>query len=402
MEAVREREHCDRGLLAVTLILLLLGTAIVLDASYARALQSKAFNYDAYYFFKRQVIWACLSVGAMMVGMSIPYWKMRRFWAIGVVAAIVLLIAVMVPGIGREVNGSRRWLGVGPLTLQPSELAKIALILFLARYSELWRSRIRNLVKGFIPAVAVVFVIGGLIAKEDLGTAISTISTGLIMICLMGARPQHIAGLIGACLLAGVGLVLVEPYRMERIWAWLTLVGQPVAVHDGPAYQPAQGLIALGSGGISGQGIMQGRIKHLYLPAEHTDYIFATVGEETGLIGCVVLLGLFAWLIIRGLTIAHRTRDWFGSLVAAGFTAQIGCQALLNIGVVTGIFPCTGVPLPFISYGGSSLLFTTLAVGIILNVSRHPDRPIMESKVRRVRESRADGWRNRRPHLSRT
>jgi cell division protein FtsW len=209
-------------------------------------------------------------------------------------------------------------------------------------------------------------------------------------------------GLGVAALLGGIGAILIEPFRLQRIWAWLTLIGEPMAVHDGVAYQPAQGLIALGSGGLSGNGIMRGAAKHLYLPAEHTDYIFATVGEETGLLGCLFLMALFTWLIIRGLTVAHRTRDWFGSLLAAGCTSLVGVQAVLNISVVCGLVPCTGVPLPFISYGGSSLLFTTVMIGVVLNVSRYPTRDAPERKVRQGRESRPDRWRNRRPHLSRS
>jgi cell division protein FtsW len=401
MEATRERESYDWGLLVVTLILLILGAGIILDASFARAMQSAGSKYDAFYFFKRQVMWAGPAMIAMMAAMRFPYWKLResKFWLLGVIAAGVLLLLVMV--VGREINGSKRWFSIGPFGFQPSEFAKVALIIFLARYSELWRTRIQDLWKGFIPPVLVVLALGGLIAKEDLGTAITTIGTGLLMIGMMGARPKHMLGLVALAVLVGVGFIFHEPYRLQRIYAWVDLVVRPVAKHDGVAYQPAQGLLALGSGGLWGKGIMLGSAKHLYLPAEHTDYILATVGEETGLVGCLTLLSLFGWLIIRGLTIAHRTRDWFGSLLAAGLTTMIGLQALLNIAVVTSLVPCTGVPLPFISYGGSSLVFTTLAVGIILNISQYPSQGD-PGKVKENRESRADGWRNGRPHLSRT
>jgi cell division protein FtsW len=400
MEAVRERESCDRSLLCVTVFLLLIGTVIVLETSYARAMSSAAMGNDAFFFFKRQLMWAVLSLGTLGFALNFPYWRLRRFWVAGVFLSIGLLVLVLL--IGKESGGSKRWLGVGPISFQPSEFAKIAMILFLARYSDLWRSRISNLMKGFVPPVAVVLGIGGLIAKEDLGTAITTIVTGVLMIGMMGARPKHMIGLGGVAVLAGVGLILIEPYRMDRIWGWLDLMANPLHPHAGSAYQPSQGLIALGSGGVYGQGIMRGIAKHLYLPAEHTDYIFATVGEETGFVGCAALLGLFATLSVLGLTIAHRTRDWFGSLLAAGFTCMVAVQALLNIAVVVGIVPCTGVPLPFISYGGSSLVFTTLAMGVVLNISQYPAGPGEETKGRQVRESRPDGWRHRRPHLSRS
>ena len=404
MEAARPREGFDRGLLIVTIVLLLLGVVAVLDASFARDLHSKGTGYDAFFSFKRQALWSVGALVTLAVGMKFPLERLRRFWVIGMVASAVLLVLVMVPGVGIEVNGSRRWLGFGFIRFQPSEFAKIALVIFLARYSELWRGRIMHLTKGFIPPVLAVVCIGGLIAKEDLGTAITVIGTGLLLIFMMGARPQHALGLTGLALLGGVLLVVVEPYRMERIHGWLDLLANPLKIHPDRAYQPWQGLLALGSGGLFGRGIGLGTAKHMYLPAEHTDYIFATIAEEFGLLfGCLPLLALFAFLVIRGLTVAHRSTDWYGSLVAAGLTCIVGLQAVLNIAVVAGIVPCTGVPLPFISYGGSSLVFTTLAIGMVLNVSRRSGQAALAANEKRdVRESPADGWRHRRPHLSRT
>lgn len=404
METGRERENYDLKLLMIAILLLCGGLAIVLDASFARAIQSKSTGYDPYFFFKKQAMWSGIAVVVLLGWMKIPYWTLRKFWLVGAFASIALLVLVMVPGIGIEVNGSRRWLGFGFMRFQPSEFAKIALVLFLARYSDLWRSRIKSFKKGFLPPVLVTVALGVLVAKEDLGTAITMVSTGLLMIFMMGAQPKHFAGLVGGAAAGGVVFLTLEPYRMERIKGWLDLIVRPMVPHDGVNYQPWQGLVALGSGGVTGMGLGKGGIaKHLYLPAEHTDYIFATWGEEAGLIGCLLLLGFFAWLVIRGLTVAHRTRDWFGSLTAAGLICMIGIQAVLNIGVVTCLLPCTGVPLPFISYGGSSLLFTGMAIGIILNISRHPNRTggVMP-KEKDERENRTDGWRNRRPHLSST
>lgn len=403
MQAVRPRESFDRILLMLTVILLLGGVAVVLDASFARAHQSAALGHDGWYYAKKQALWVVISLAALFGAVKIPYWHLRRVAFLSVLAAFVLLIVVMIPGIGIEVGGARRWLGFGMMRFQPSEFAKIALVLFLAAYSEIWRSRVRDFWRGFVPPVVVSFLFAGLVAKEDLGTAITIMGTGLAMVHMMGARPKHMAGLLGVAIMGGVGFVLAKTYRMERVQAWLELIFNPLHAHDGTAYQPSQGLIALGSGGVYGQGIMRGAAKHLYLPAEHTDYIFATWGEDVGLVGCLTLLVLFASLIVRGLTVAHRTRDWFGCLLAAGLTCAIGIQIILNISVVTGIVPCTGVPLPFISYGGSSLVFTTLAVGMILNVSQYPNRGATAgAKERQSRESRADGWRDRRAHLSRS
>src|SRR3569833_783868 len=354
MEPTPEREGYDLVLMLLTVVLLLLGTAVILDASFARALQAKALHYVGWFYFKRQLIFLIPAVIALVVGLKTPYWVLRRFWLLGMAAAFVLLVAVLFSHVGIKVGGARRWLGFGLLRFQPSECAKIALVVFLARYSELWRSRISHLTKGFIPPVLVIFATGGLVAKEDLGTAITIIATGLIMMFMMGARPKHIAGQEVLAIIVGTGFVLHKQFRVQRVLAWYNLVVHPLAPLDGVGYQPSQGLIALGSGGLTGQGIMQGTAKHLYLPAEHTDYLFAPRGQDVGLIWCLALLGAFAWMVIRGLAIAHRTRDWFGSLLAAGLTTVIGTQTILNIAVVTGLVPCTGVPLPFISYGGAS------------------------------------------------
>lgn len=403
MESFRKRESFDWILFTLVVILLLGGMAIVLDASFARAHQSASIGNDGWFYAKKQAMWAGISLVALVATMRVPYWHLKRLAIPGMLVALVLLVVVMIPGIGIEVAGARRWLGVGQMRFQPSEAAKLALVLFLAAYSDLWRGRVKDLWRGFAPPVIVTCLTAALIAKEDLGTAITTMSTGLCLIFMMGARPKHMGVLLGLALLGGLGFLIAEPYRIERIRAWIDLMANPMKPHAGDAYQPSQGLIALGSGGVYGQGIMRGTAKHLYLPAEHTDYIFATWGQDVGLLGSIALLVFFAWLVIRGLTVAHRTRDWFGCLLAAGLTCIIGIQAVLNIAVVTGMAPCTGVPLPFISYGGTSLVFTTIAVGIILNISQYPNRGTAAgSKERYSRESRADGWRNRRAHLSRS
>jgi len=401
MEPTRQRESFDRILLVLTVILIIGGIGVVLDASFARARGAAEYNFDGLYIAKKQAMWALVSLFTLMVGLHTPYWWLRKLSGVAVVAAIVFMVLVMIPGIGKEVGGARRWLGFGFINFQPSEFAKIALVLALASYSDLWRSRVKDFWRGFMPPVALTLVFAVLVAKEDLGTAITIMGTGLCLIFMMGVRAKHMAGLFAVALLGGAGFILAKSYRIERVMAWLDLVVNPMGIHKGSAYQPSQGLIALGAGGVSGQGIGSGGAKHLYLPAEHTDYIFATFGEDVGLFGCLLLVGLFAWLIIRGLTVAHRTRDWFGCLLAAGLTCIIGIQIVLNIAVVTGLVPCTGVPLPFISYGGSSLVFTTLAVGIILNISQYPGRrKVAGPKVREPREDRADGWRDRRTYLS--
>jgi cell division protein FtsW len=389
----------DRWLLLTAVSLVFLGVFVVFDASYARAGQSTGTGNNPFFYLNRQALWAALSLGALWLGMCFPYQHYRRVahWGLGL--SLFLLVAVLFVGI--SVNGSKRWLGFGLLRFQPSELAKIAVVIALAAYSDAFRTRIREL-KGFVLPVGVLLVVGALVAKEDLGTAISLVLTGLIVLYLGGARPAHMGALLAGAVAVGVGFVMIEPYRLDRVRAWL----DPWGHYNGPGYQPVHGLLALGSGGFFGKGIALGTQKFLYLPAEHTDYIFATIGEEFGLIGSAALLAAFFLLVVRGLTVAHRTQDWFGSLLAAGLTAMLGVQAVLNVAVVTSSIPATGVPLPFISYGGSSLVFTTLAAGIILNVSQNAcaraplGQPVEEEEW--GVEGRRHRWRNRWAHLSGT
>jgi cell division protein FtsW len=388
----------DRWLLLVAVALVFLGVFFVFDASYARAGQSAATGENPFYYLYRQGRWALVSLGALWLGMRFPYQRLKQWAPWGLAISALLLLAVLFVGI--SVNGAKRWLGFGQFVFQPSELAKIAVVVALAAYSDACRSGIQDFRRGFLPPVIGLLIIGGLVAKEDLGTAISLVVTGLVVIYLAGARPAHMAALLGgACGVAEL-FVIIEPYRLDRIRAWL----DPWGHYNGPGYQPVHGMLALGSGGVFGRGLVNGIQKFHYLPAEHTDYIFATIGEELGLIGGVAVLVAFSILVIRGLTVAHRTQDRFGSMLAAGLTTVLGVQALLNIAVVTSSIPATGVPLPFISYGGSSLVFTTLAVGIILNISQTRQLRAEDAWAGQQEsgiETRRHRWRNRRTHLSR-
>lgn len=382
-------------MLTTALALLFVGVFIVFDASFPRAGQALSTRQDMFFYLKRQALWSVLALGAMAVGMRVDYWRIRKFWAPVTVLALVLVIIVLIPGIGTAANGSRRWLGIGPMTFQPSEFAKLALVIFLAAYGAARKAAIKDPIHGLGPALAVLVVLGGLVAVEDLGTAVSMTLTGVIVIYLSGARKLHMAvlALVGSVFFCG--FVMHKEYRRERVAAFVNPFEEKA--YNGAGYQPAHSLIALGSGGWRGNGIGLGRQKYLYLPAEHTDYIFATVGEEMGLIGTLGILGAFLLLMVRGLTIAHRTRDRFGSLLAAGLTCMIGVQALMNIAVVTSSVPATGVPLPFISYGGSSLLFVLLAVGLILNISQHPTAAVTEDSRREQSTRRTRTTRSRIP-----
>jgi cell division protein FtsW len=385
--------HPDWWLLLTAVALLFLGVFVVFDSSYARAAQSAVTGRDSFYFLKRQALWAVLGLIALAVGMRVPYWRLKGYWPALLVIAAASLVIVLIPGIGIERNGSRRWLGAGMITVQPSEFAKFALVLFIAAYGAVRKAGVRDPIFGLAPILLVTSGLGGLVAVEDLGTGASLVFTGLIMAYLTGARKRYLLAFCTLGVLAFLVFVFHKEYRVQRVMAFMS----PWSYYDGAGYQPAQSLVALGSGGITGRGIAKGNQKFLYLPAEHTDYIFATVGEEMGLVGSIGLLAALCFLVIRGLTVAHRTNDRFGSLLAAGLSCMIAVQSLMNVAVVTSSIPATGVPLPFISYGGSALVFTMLSVGMMLSVSQYPNgRAVGE----RVRESDRDrGW-DRRASLS--
>ena len=386
----------DVTLLIATAILVAAGVVFIYDASYVRASQMRFTGRDAEFFLKRQVMWACVGMVAMFFAMHTPYWKWNRLSVAGLAASILLLFAVLTP-LGMEINGAKRWLGWGPLRIQPAEFAKLALVLFFARWMAVNQRGVRR-APGFAFLAVVMGFTGGIIAIEpDLGTALALVATGTAMLFLGGARKKHLAVLVCLGIVAVIGLIFVEPYRMGRIRSWR----DPFHDTQGDSYQIMHSLIALGSGGPLGVGLGQGRQKYFYLPAEYTDYIYGTIGEEKGLLGTLGILGLFLFVALRGLNIAHRTRDPFGSLLASGISCMIALQAALNIGVATNALPSTGVPLPFISYGGSSLVLTMIAMGLLINISQYPSGQarLREGKDTVDEDSVDRGW-DRRARVS--
>jgi len=353
-------------LLFITVLLLLaVGVIMVLSASEYTTL----INYqDSFYFFKRQLMWALLGLGAMWFTMRVDYWYWRRWAGWLIIGAFVLLILVLIPGVGVEAYGARRWLGIGSFTLQPSELAKFCVIIFCA----FGLARQRHHITDFRRSVLPFLIVGGLaslliVVQPDLGTAITLAGTVFIMLFVAGASLRALGCLAGLGAAAVALAVYLEPYRMRRLTAFL----DPWKDAQDTGFQIIQSLYALGSGGLFGVGLGQGKQKFLYLPAQHTDFIFAVIGEELGFVGCslvIILFGLFIW---RGLRIAVAAPDAFASLLATGVTAGIALQAIINIGVVTGSMPVTGITLPFISFGGTSLLFTMAGVGALLNISKY-------------------------------
>lgn len=357
----------DFVLFSLTVALLVIGVFMVFDASYARA----AHDYgDKIYFLKRQGAFALIGLGALFIGMKIPYWKLRPYASSLLMISIIGLFMVFVPGLGSSANGATRWVkcpGFGQF--QPSELAKLGLILYLANYLAGTGKDIRDFKKGFFwPLVPIGFIGVLIMAEPDMGTTIALCMTAMAMIFLSGARKRHVATVLAVGLILGCLLIASSHYRRDRIMSF----ANPFKDYYGTGYQVCRSLTALGSGGPFGVGICEGREKLFYLPEEHTDFIFAVLGEEFGLIGTLLIAALFLGFGTRGLVVAFRTKDAFGRLLAGGIAVMISGQALLNMLVVTSSVPATGVPLPFISYGGSSLTLNLFCVGILLGISANP------------------------------
>jgi cell division protein FtsW len=383
----RRRPAIDYFLFNVVLALVVLGIVMVYDSSYAQAM---ARGRDGFYFLKKQALYAGIGVGAMLAMVRFGYWRLRSMAVPLLILSAVLLFCVWVPGIGIRANGAARWVGRG-IQFQPSELAKLSLIIYLAalmaRNMEAKRFDIRSFADGLLAPLTVVAFFCIIIERQpDMGTAAVMGLTCVTMFFFAGARKTHLAAVCGAALCLAVVMTMSHGFRGNRIKAWL----DPEAQKQGVAYQVYHSLVAVGTGGVVGVGIGAGREK-FYIPESNTDFIFATIAEETGLIGSVLVIGLMGCVSWRALVIARRTRDPFGSLLAAGIGAQVSWQAILNIAVVTASVPATGVPLPFISFGGTSLIFLLISVGILLNVGQHPDvsRAAVGARDREDRPERA-------------
>lgn len=359
------RQPMDRLLFWLTWLLLGVGIVSIYDASYALAIENR--DGDSFYFVKRQAAWAVVGLGALLLTRRVPYWKWRPWAFTGIAFSVLLLIAVFVPGVGIFRHGAHRWVGHGAFQIQPSELAKLALVVYLARVTAGGPKAMRRFRIGLLPPLAVVGILAVLIAKEpDLGTAIVLSGTGLTMLFLAGARFRHLLAVGGAAAAGALLYALASSYRRDRLMAFFDPKEH--------GYQVWHGLIALGSGGLTGLGLGEGREK-FYIPMARTDFIFPVIAEEWGLIGTIVMVLLFTLVAARGFAIAYKTRDPFGALLAAGVTTLISLQALINMAVSTSSIPNTGVPLPFVSYGGTSLVLMMAGVGLLLNISGFPDGP---------------------------
>jgi cell division protein FtsW len=356
----------DFLLVILTLLLLAVGMIMVYSASAAWA--TFKFDGDSFFFAKRQLLFAGLGVMAMFFIMNIDYWTWRTWAKVLLIICFVLLVLVLIPGVGLTRGGATSWIGIGAFSIQPSEFMKLAMIAFLAKYLSENQKKITSFKKGLIPSLALVFFAFGMIMLQpDLGTGTVMVGTCMVMIFVAGGRISHFVGL-GLIGVAGfVGLILSAPYRIKRITSFLDPWEDPL----GSGFQIIQSLYAIGPGGLLGLGLGKSRQKFFYLPEPQTDFIFAIIAEELGFIGGSLIILLFALLLWRGVRIALGAPDLFGSFLAIGIISMIAIQVIINIGVVIGLMPVTGITLPFLSYGGSSLTLMLLAVGVLLNISRY-------------------------------
>lgn len=354
--------------------LLVTGLVMILSASWVSAYERFG---SSFVFFQRQLMWAAIGVVAMVVTMRIDYRRFRSAGYLLLLGAFAGLVAVLHPAIGVTAGGSSRWIGFGPVRVQPSELAKLALVLAAADLCVRKADRLRTIRDVMLPVGVIGAILAGLVMLQpDLGTTVILGGILITVLYVAGTRLRVLASLGTLAGLAAAALSFSAPYRRARILSFADPFADPL--HTG--YQAVQSQIALGSGGLFGVGLGAGRQKWLYVPNAHTDFIFSIVGEELGLIGTFAVIGLFALLAYAGIRIARRAADRYGRIVAGGITAWVSGQAIVNMGAVTGLLPITGVPLPLVSFGGSSLVFTLIAVGILANIaSREVWPPLREA-----------------------
>ncbi len=353
----------DPWLLLGVAALVGLGAIMVFNVSYFHGQEMG----DTMHFFRKHVTSIVLGLVGAAITSRIPSERLRRLAYPLLVVAIVMLVAVLVPGIGARRSGAQRWFPLGPISFQPTEIAKFAVVLYLAASLVRKGERMREFGFGIVPHLIVVGAIAGLsLLEPDFGTAVLVMVLMMAMLFVGGASPMQLGLLCSGVLPLFAWVVVVEPYRLARVLTFLDYTKDP----QGMGFQLLQSLIAFGSGGVSGVGLGQSEQKMFFLPAAHTDFIFSVIGEEFGLVGAVLVVGLFVVVGARGLRIAARHPDPFASFLAFGTTVLIVLQGALNIGVVLGCLPTKGLTLPFISYGGSAMMIVLAEVGILLSLAR--------------------------------
>ncbi len=359
-----DRNRGDFILIFTVAVLVIAGIVMVFSASYYTALNTQG---DPYYYLKRDIIWALLGSVLMFVASKVSYKTYDR-WAFPIlIAGVILLLLVFTP-FGVSINGARRWIGVGGFTIMPGELAKPAVAMFTASFICKDPDRIRSFRNGVLPLLVIMALMAGLILKQpNMSTAVTVAGIMVLVMMVGGMRIPHLIGLTAAGIAAGGALMVLEPYRWKRFTSFL----DPFADALGTGFQVVQSLLALGSGGLFGVGIGKSIQKTLYLPEPMNDFIFAIIGEETGYLGCMFFLFLYTIFVWRGIHIAIKCKDLFGTLLAAGLTSMVAIQVVLNIAVVTSSMMPTGIALPFVSWGGNSLAISMGCAGILVNISKN-------------------------------
>ena len=363
-----KKKPMDYPIFITTIILVCFGIVMVFSSSFYMAQHSEKIQ-DSYYFLKTQSRWAVIGFIAMMLMANFDYWRLKKYANLALIISIGLLIAVLFFGV--NINNARRWFNIAGVSIQPSEIAKFGLIVYLSASISKNKDRIKKPITGFgyyLFITGIMFVL--IFMQPNLSTASSIVMLSMIILFVGGAKILHF-GAIACAGIAGIVALLqrVDPndYRVKRYLTFLDPWADPL--DDG--FQVIQSLYALGSGGLFGMGLGKSRQKYLFLPYAETDFIFAIIGEELGFVGASLVIVLYLILIWRGIRIALTAPDLFGCLLASGITAAIGIQTVINIAVVTSSMPATGLPLPFISAGGSSLAFFMASIGVLLNISKY-------------------------------
>jgi len=357
------------SLCAITTMLICIGIVMIYSASSIYALDK---YHDSMFFLKRHASFILIGIIFTFLAMVIDYRRLKEISKSLLLISLFLLILVLVPGLGRQVGGARRWFRIGMISFQPSELVSLAMIIYIADFLSRKKDQLQDFWKGYLPPM---IIMGGsvllILMQPDLGSSLALSMVVFLMLFIAGVNVKHLgAMLVGAVPLLYI-LIFSVPYRRARIMSFLN----PWADPHGSGFQIIQSQVALGSGKFFGLGLGHSKQKLFYLPAAHTDFIFSIIGEEIGLIGTLVIVTLFILFISKGLKIVKATEDRFGYFLGLGIVLMIALKALVNMGVSTGILPTKGLPLPFISYGGSSLVLDMVLVGLLLNISRFGEYP---------------------------
>lgn len=359
------KKKFDIVLFVAVLILITFGLIMIYSASSIWA--EYKFN-DSFKYVKQQALFIMVGIILVLIVANIDYKMYYKKANIILGVCLCLLILVLIPGIGSIRNGSRSWFGVGSFGIQPSEFAKLGLIIFTSKYLSNSNKFVKDIKKGVIPILGILFLIFGLIMLQpDFGTGMIIIVSILALLFVAGVNIKFFIGLGVLGVFGIVGLILIAPYRMDRITSFINPWKDPL----GTGFQIIQSLYAIGPGGLLGMGFLNSRQKHFYLPEPQTDFIFSIISEEFGVLGVIIVSILFILILYRGIKIALNCKDLFGKYLAFGMVFQILIQAVLNLMVVIGLIPVTGVTLPFLSYGGSSLLISMVSIGILLNISKN-------------------------------